>query len=47
MHLQDNKCAGITFWVKYKGELIIKLKSIKFREDIFCYLFFYLFYSFL
>ena len=41
-----DKCLGITFKVKYKGKLIVKLKAIKSKKDIFYYLSSYLHYSF-
>ena len=43
---ERDKCLGITLQVKHKDELIVKLKAIKSKEDIFCYLFFYLHCSF-
>ena len=41
-----DKCSSITLWVKRRGKLIVKLKAIKFWEDIFCYLSSYLHHSF-
>ena len=46
MQLYDNRYASITLQVKYKGGLIVKLKAIKFKKDIFRYLSSYLHYSF-
>ena len=43
----EDKYLGITLWVKRRGQLIIRLKAIKSRKDIFCYLSSYLYYSFL
>ena len=40
-------CSGITLWVKRGGKLIVRLKAIKSRENIFCYLSSYLPCSFL
>ena len=37
---------NIIFQIKYKGLLIVTLKSIKSRKNIFYYLSFYLHYSF-
>ena len=42
-----NRCPGITFRVKCRGQLIVRLKAIKSREDTFCYLSSYLHCSFL
>ena len=44
---KKKKYLDITFWVKYNDELIVRLKIIKSKEDIFCYLSFYLHCSFL
>ena len=41
------KCSGITLQVKRRSLLIVRLKVIKSREDIFCYLSSYLHCSFL
>ena len=41
-----DKYSNITFQVKCKDKLIVRLKTIRSRKDIFCYLFFYLHYSF-
>ena len=41
-----NKYSSITFQVKYIDGLIVRLKTIKSREDTFCYLSFYLYCSF-
>ena len=45
MNYKD-KCLGITLWVKRRGELIVRLKAIKYRKDTFRYLSSYLHYSF-
>ena len=41
-----DKYLGINVYVKHRGELIVKPKTIKFKENIFCYIFFYLHYNF-
>ena len=43
----EDRCSGITFWVKRRGQLIVRLKAIKFREDAFRYSSSYLHCSFL
>ena len=42
----EDKYLGMTFQVKYRGQLIVRLKTIKSKKDTFCYLSFYLYYSF-
>ena len=42
----EDKCLNITLWVKLRGQLIVKLIAIESRKNIFCYLSFYLHYSF-
>ena len=42
----NDKYADIYLQVKYRGRLIVRLKAIKFKKDIFCYLSFYLYYGF-
>ena len=42
----EDRCSGITLRVKRKGQLIVRLKAIKSREDTFCYLSSYLHCSF-
>ena len=46
MQSRDNKYVNKTLQVKCRDKLIVKLKVIKFKKDIFYYLFFYLHYSF-
>ena len=41
-----DRCLGITLQVKYKSQLIVRLKAIEFREFTFCYLSSYLHCSF-
>ena len=43
----EDRCSGKTLRVKRRGQLIVRLKAIKFREDTFRYLSFYLHHSFL
>ena len=38
MQLHDNKYMVIIFQVKYSDKLIVKLKTIKSKKDIFYYL---------
>ena len=33
------------FQINYNNQLIIKLKAIQYKKDIFCYLFFYFYYK--
>ena len=44
---EKDRCSGITLRVKRRGQLIVRLKAIKSREDTFCYLSSYLHRSFL
>ena len=43
----EDRCSGITLWVKRRGQLIVRLKAIESREDTFRYLSSYLHRSFL
>ena len=43
---ENDRYLDVTFRVKRRGSLIIRLKTIKSRENIFCYLSFYLHCSF-
>ena len=42
-----DKYSGITLYIKRRGELIVRLKTIKSKKDTFCSLSFYLYCSFL
>ena len=46
MQSHINIYLDITFQVKCKSGLIIKFKTIEYRKNFFCYLFFYLYYNF-
>ena len=35
---ENNRWSDVTLWVKHRGSLIIKLKAIKYKEDILSYL---------
>ena len=43
---KKDRYSDVTYNIKYKSILIVKLKVIKFRKNIICYLCFYMQYSY-